>query len=161
MKKLILIFSAVCILAFSISCNKDDDPQDETTQNETAQDEIIGTWTRQSLSTTEDGETTDEVLSDCEKKSFISFSADGTFNAKSYLYSDTCSFNDTAIGTWENFGDGIYLIQLSDIKDDIDDEDDEDDIDDTFIIEMSSSENTFMLINENGDFKSVSVFQRQ
>lgn len=99
MKKLLYLFIASAML---LSCES----EDETSMNS---DPIIGKW--QLTSTTENGT---ETSSDCERKSTVTFSSDGSFTYFS-SYDDggaNCS-NESSSGTWKNSGNSNYTLDFS------------------------------------------------
>ncbi len=119
---------------FFIACSEDDDnPNDGS-------DPIIGIW-----ELTEDLENTTSIINDCEKKSWIQFTNDGKFNSEYYYLSgtDTCE-KETESSSWENIGDGTYII---------------DDFTETPVF---SANNTVMsIIEKDGDDTYTSVFTKR
>jgi len=84
------------------SCGNDDDGGN--------QDRLIGIWTLENIF--ENG-IEDPELTDCDRQETFSFDADGTAENKIYYQEDEdgpCVLDETETGTWENDGDGSYIL---------------------------------------------------
>ena len=99
MKKILtLAFAALTLLA--TACGKSNDENPSTPQND-AKKALIGTWKIESVTVNE----TIQVLSDCDKKSYIVFSEKEMIN---YLYSDKkCNTPQEVTATYSVFGNII------------------------------------------------------
>lgn len=137
MKK-VIVMTALCVGTVFTSCSKNDDGPE--------QDPIIGTWLLVESSKVEDGQTLQDELSDCEKKSGPSFMSDGTFESNSYdLEGDECILDDATQGKWENLGDGVYQSEHGGS---------------TFEQKIVFSGNTFSINSESGDITYIDVYQK-
>jgi len=93
MKKLFYLFIAATIL---ISCSSDED---------TDFDLIIGKWQQESILLNGMEQTTD-----CEKKSTITFLANGTTNTISFYEDGNGCISETDNSTWVNVGNSTYKV---------------------------------------------------
>ncbi|MFT7900430.1 lipocalin family protein [Tenacibaculum ascidiaceicola] len=89
MKKILVLTIAMFSL---LACSSDD---------ENNLDPIVGTWYKFSEEGIE--------VSECEKKTSVTFNENGTFNSTSYeSIEDKCVIEDEFSATWTNKGNGIY-----------------------------------------------------
>jgi len=132
MKKIILLLSVVT-LVFT-SCKNDDDS--------TSQDQFIGTWTYYKSFTNG----VEEVLSDCDKQDKIQVNSDGTLT-DTYYYDNngTCELDGEDSATWENLGNGIYLITYN--------------VDDFYEDKITFENNTFFIeyVEDSNTYKDVYI----
>ncbi len=106
MKK-VLLLTFLCIGSLLTSCSKDDDNG--------GQDPFIGSWGLIASSTTANEQTTQDEMTDCEKRSTVTVNADGTYESISYsFFNEECELSDNTPGRWENLGDGVYRFTWND-----------------------------------------------
>ena len=109
MKKLLILTIAMFSL---LSCSSNEDTDSLLGGNSNGGDDpIIGKW--QVVSTTENG---DNILTECEKNTTVTFSNDGTVTVVDFYNEfdpfsniETCE-SETGIGTWINTGNSEYSI---------------------------------------------------
>lgn len=95
----ISIILGMFVMTFGfISCNNDDDTYTEP---------VIGIWNPYSSN--------GKVMSECEQKSELTFSANGNYSVVIYTEGadGTCAAQNTEKGVWKNKGNGIYSIQIN------------------------------------------------
>lgn len=97
MKKLLCLFIASAIL---ISCESNDD---------TDLDPIIGTWQLQSV--VENG---DEQTTECERRTTITFFADGTTNSKAFYDDGNGCESESDTSTWVGLENSTYKVDSDD-----------------------------------------------
>ncbi|KGL63957.1 lipocalin family protein [Polaribacter sp. Hel1_85] len=97
MKQIIFLFLAIATLS-SCETNEDDNPS--------SSDLIIGKW--QLISDKENGT---EISTECERKSTITFSENGT-STEVYYYNDGSNncITESETATWENLGSSTYKV---------------------------------------------------
>lgn len=131
MKNLILFF-AVITFVFT-SCSSDDDSDT---------DKVVGAWTYDQ--NFENGEEIE--LSSCDKQREMVVSADGTYSFNLYSVSDgSCDLFESLTGTWENNGDGVYLMH--------NDGDEEDDV-----TEILLENKTFKFVIVDGEYTNTYIY---
>lgn len=93
----------IAVMPF-ISCSSDDEAVEES---------MFGKWQLSSSVQTIDGQQVPEDLTDCDKKSTVEFSEDGSFTTVAFSEQNgECISVDTSAGTWEDKGNDIYTLTL-------------------------------------------------
>lgn len=98
-----LILLLVAGLFSMTSCSDDDDA-------DTSENTIVGTWevtAIESIAPVDPNQCGEQV-------STITFEEDNTVDSTFYFESNNCEA-DTATGTWENLGDGNYVMELGNL----------------------------------------------
>lgn len=102
MKKFFLLFISIAMLT---ACSEDDNsPQTDDGS------EIVGTWF---LVDAKAGGVSGN-LSDCAKKTFVTFNTDGSASSEFYEETDgTCEVSDSNTGSWDYKGNSVYSVDVA------------------------------------------------
>ncbi len=106
MKKAFLLINLITLSLFTFSCSNDDDGG--------GQDQLIGKWKLIKSTQTKNGVTTDVKLSDCTKKSYREFLADGNYSSIPYAldHNNNCIVDGESKGKWKNLKGTKYAFTL-------------------------------------------------